>query len=163
LILELFRQCGSFLFDFGIVPIVCCFCFSIWLLSEQSQNIKKQKLPHCRNSSKIKQKNKNYHTVGIVPKSNRKTKPTTLSEQFQNQIEKQKQHTIGTIPKSNRKLPHCHSVVVFYFILELFRQCGSFYFSIWFWNCSDSVVVFVFLFDFGTVPKLPHCRNSSKI
>ena len=39
-------------------------------------------------------KNKKYHTVGTVPKS-RKTKITTLSEQFQN-LEKQ-------------KLPHCRN------------------------------------------------------
>jgi hypothetical protein len=37
-----------------------------------------------------KMKNKKYHTVGTVLKSNRKTKNTTLSEQFQNLIEKQK-------------------------------------------------------------------------
>jgi hypothetical protein len=35
-------------------------------------------------------KNKKYQTVGTVPKSNRKTKNTKLSEQFQNLIEKQK-------------------------------------------------------------------------
>ena len=35
-------------------------------------------------------KNKKYYTVGTVPKSNRKTKNTTPSEQFQNLIEKQK-------------------------------------------------------------------------
>jgi hypothetical protein len=33
-------------------------------------------------------KNKIYHTVGTVPKSNRKTKYTTPSEQFLNQISK---------------------------------------------------------------------------
>jgi hypothetical protein len=42
-----------------------------------------------------------YHTVGTVPKSNRKTKNTTLLEQYQNLIEKY--HTVGTVPKSNRK------------------------------------------------------------
>jgi len=36
-----------------------------------------------------KLKNKRYHTVGTVPKSNRKTRDTTLSEQFQNLTEKQ--------------------------------------------------------------------------
>jgi uncharacterized 2Fe-2S/4Fe-4S cluster protein (DUF4445 family) len=57
-----------------------------------------------------------YHTVGTIPKSNRKIphcgnnskiqwKNTTLSEQFQNTIEKY--HTVGTIPKSNRKILHC--------------------------------------------------------
>ena len=50
----------------------------------------------------------------------------------------------------------------FYLIWELFRQCGIFCFSIWFGNCSDSVVFlrncsnsvvfFVFLFDLGIVP-----------
>jgi len=48
------------------------------------------------------------------------------------------------------------SVVFFYWILELFRQCGIFlldfgtvptvlYFSIGFWNCSDSVVFFYWI------------------
>ena len=36
--------------------------------------------------------------------------------------------------------------------MELFRQCGIFYFSVRFWNRSDSVEFFVFLVDFGTVP-----------
>ena len=35
-------------------------------------------------------KNKKYHTVRTVPKSNRKTKNITLSEQFQNLTEKSK-------------------------------------------------------------------------
>jgi len=35
-------------------------------------------------------KNKKYHTVRSVPKSNRKIKNTTLSEQFQNLREKLK-------------------------------------------------------------------------
>ena len=34
----------------------------------------------------------------------------------------------------------------FYWTLELFRQCGIFSFSVRFWNCSDSVVFFVFVF-----------------
>ena len=34
--------------------------------------------------------NKKYHTVATVLKSNRKTKNTTLSQQFHNSIEKQK-------------------------------------------------------------------------
>ena len=33
-------------------------------------------------------KNIRYHTVGTVPKSNRKIKDTTLLEQFQNLTEK---------------------------------------------------------------------------
>jgi acetolactate synthase regulatory subunit len=76
-------------------------------------------------------------------KSHRKTKNTTLSEQLQNLIDKQRIHTVRTVTKSNRKtknttlseqlqnlidkqrIPHCH--------------------------CSDSVVFFVFLLDFVTV------------
>ena len=66
-------------------------------------------------------KNKKYHTVGTVQKS-RKTKNTTLLEQFKN-LEKQKYHTVGTIQKSRKtknttlleqfknlekqKIPHC--------------------------------------------------------
>jgi hypothetical protein len=34
-------------------------------------------------------KNKKHHSVGTVPKYDRKTRNTTLSEQFQNMIEKQ--------------------------------------------------------------------------
>jgi 5'(3')-deoxyribonucleotidase len=52
-------------------------------LSEQFQNLEKQKLWYCLNS----------------PKS-RKTKIITLSEQFQNPIEKY--HTVGTVPKSTK-------------------------------------------------------------
>ena len=37
-----------------------------------------------------KMKAKQYHTVGTAPKYNRKTKNTTLSEQFHNLTEKQK-------------------------------------------------------------------------
>ena len=55
------------------------------------------------------------------------------------------------------------SVVFFYYILEMFRQCGIFCFSITFWRCSDSVVFFyyilemfrqcgIFLLYFGVVP-----------
>jgi hypothetical protein len=36
--------------------------------------------------------------------------------------------------------------------LALFQQCGIFCFPIRFWHCSDSVVYFVFLIDFGIVP-----------
>jgi hypothetical protein len=49
-----------------------------------------------------------------------------------------------------------NSVVFFYWILELFRQCGIFlldfgtvptvlYFSIGFWSCSNSVVFFYWI------------------
>jgi hypothetical protein len=122
-----------------------------------------RKIPHCRNNSKIQWKN------------------STLWEQFQNPIEKY--HTVGTIPKSNivPTVWYCSigfwncsdSVVFFYWILELFPQCGIFlldfgivptvwYFSIGFWNCSHSVVHTV-----GTITKsnrkIPHCGNNSKI
>jgi hypothetical protein len=40
-------------------------------------------------------KAKQYHTVGTVPKYNRKAKNTTLSEQFQNLTEKQKNTTLS--------------------------------------------------------------------
>jgi len=72
--------------------------------------------------------NKKYHNVGAVPESNRKTKNTTMSEQFQNPIEKQKKyHNVLAVPESNRKtknttlseqfqnpiekqkIPHCRS------------------------------------------------------
>ena len=43
-------------------------------------------------------------------------------------------------------------ILFFYQILELFRQRGIFCFSIRFWNGSDSVVFYVSLLDFGTVP-----------
>jgi hypothetical protein len=39
----------------------------------------------------------------------------------------------------------------FYWIAELFWQCGIFCFSIGLQNCSDSVVFFVFLLDYWTV------------
>jgi hypothetical protein len=39
-------------------------------------------------------------------------------------------------------------------ILELFRKCGILCFSIRFWSCSESVVFFVFLLDFGVVQKV---------
>ena len=50
-----------------------------------------------------KLKNKRYHIVGTVPKSNRKSRETTLSQQFRNRTEKKRYHTVGTIPRSNRK------------------------------------------------------------
>jgi hypothetical protein len=51
-----------------------------------------------------------------------------------------------------------YSVVFFYYILEMFRQCGIFllyfrdvptvwYFSITFWRCSDSVVFFYYILE----------------
>jgi hypothetical protein len=74
--------------------------------------------------------------------SNRKTNNATLSEQFQCPIEKQ-------------IMPQWH-YLFFYWTLELFRHCGIICFSIGHWNCSDSVALFVFLLDFGTVPTVWH-------
>jgi hypothetical protein len=69
------------------------------------------------------------YTVGIFPKSHRKTNNTTLSQQFPSPIEKQIMS--GTVPTGGKYL-------FFYWTLELFRQCGIIYFSIGPWNCSDS-------------------------
>jgi len=44
----------------------------------------------------------------------------------------------------------------FYWTLDLFRQCGIIGFSIGLWTRSDSVALFVFLWDFGTVPIVWH-------
>ena len=52
---------------------------------------------------------------------------------------------IGTVPT-------VWYILFLYKILELFRQCGIFCFSIRHRNCSDSVVYFVSLLDIGTVP-----------
>jgi hypothetical protein len=38
----------------------------------------------------------------------------------------------------------------------MFRRCGIICFSIGLWTCSDSVALFVFLWDFGTVPTVWH-------
>jgi hypothetical protein len=57
-------------------------------------------------------KNKKYRTVRTVPKSNRKTKNTTLSEQFQNLIEKQKNTTLSEQFQNlieKQKIPHCQN------------------------------------------------------
>jgi len=48
----------------------------------------KQKMPHCRNSSKIQIKTNN----------------AIMSEQFKTPSKDKKYHTVGTIPKSNRKI-----------------------------------------------------------
>jgi hypothetical protein len=45
---------------------------------------------------------------------------------------------------------------LFYWILELLRHCGIIGFSMRLWNCSDSVPLFGFLLDFGTVPTVWH-------
>ena len=42
----------------------------------------------------------------------------------------------------------------FHLIVELYRQCSTFCFSIWLWSCTDNVVLFVFLFDCGAVPTM---------
>jgi hypothetical protein len=90
-----------------------------------------RKVPHCHSSSEIMKKN------------------TTLSEQFQNHVEKhvEKYNTVRAVPKS------CS---ISYMISELFCQCSisymiselfwQWYFSTWFWNCSDSVVFFYMFF-----------------
>jgi hypothetical protein len=65
-----------FLLDFGNVPTMWYLLFFYWIW---------------------KWKNKKYHIVGTFPKSNRKIKNTTLSEHFQNPIEKQ-------------KIPHCLNI-----------------------------------------------------
>jgi hypothetical protein len=49
-------------------------------------------------------------------------------------------HEIGRLCISARSIDFASLYDFFYWILELFQQCGSF------WNCSNSVVVF------GTVP-----------
>jgi hypothetical protein len=43
-----------------------------------------------------------------------------------------------------------------YGTLELFRQCGIIGFYMGLWNCSDSVALFVFILDFGTIPRVRH-------
>jgi hypothetical protein len=43
-------------------------------------------------------------------------------------------------------------ILFFYCILELFLQCCIFYFSIVLWNSSYSVVYFIFLLYFRTLP-----------
>jgi hypothetical protein len=44
------------------------------------------------------------------------------------------------------------ALVVFLCDLGTVRQCGIISFSIGLWYCFDSVVSFVYLFDFETVP-----------
>ena len=46
--------------------------------------------------------------------------------------------------------------LVFYWTLELFRQCGIICFDMGLLNCSDSVALFVFLMVFDTVPTVWH-------
>ena len=53
-------------------------------------------------------KNKKYHTVGTVPKSNRKTRNTTLSEQFQNLTDKSL--------KDAKLIPQSHKYVTAHFL-----------------------------------------------
>ena len=52
--------------------------------------MKHKKYQTVRTVLKSNRKTNKYHTVRTVLKSNRKTKNITLSEQFQNLIEKQK-------------------------------------------------------------------------
>jgi len=46
--------------------------------------------------------------------------------------------------------------MLFNWTLELFQQCGIIGFSSGLWNCSDSVALLVFLWDFGTVLTVCH-------
>ena len=55
------------------------------------------------NITSNKWKNKRNYTVGTVPKSNRKTRDTTLSEQLQNLTENKRYHTVETVLQSTRK------------------------------------------------------------
>ena len=116
----------------------------------------------------------------------------TLSEQFQSPIEKWKNNN-ATLSEQfqslieNQIMPHCQncsgSVALlvylldigngqkvwhywfFYGTLELFWQCGIICFYMRIWNCSDSVAlfVFIFLFDFGTVPKSNRKTNNATL
>jgi glucan-binding YG repeat protein len=141
--LELFRQCGTKIKKKNKLPT----------LSEQLQKLEKKQ---------------NYHTVGTAPKS-RKTKTTTLSEQLQNleknkittlseqlqnleknkittlseqlqHLEKNKITTLSEQLQNQEKKQNYHNIVT---LPKTRKNIG--------WNCSDSVVVLVFL-DFGTVP-----------
>jgi hypothetical protein len=102
----------------------------------------------------------------------RKTKNTTLSEQFKSQQKNKEYHTVRTVQRSieKQRIPHCQntskvnrktknntlsehfkgqdSVVFFVFLLtfELFWQCGILCFSADFWTVLT--VVFVFLLTF---------------
>jgi hypothetical protein len=67
---------------------------------DSSTSMKNNKILHCQNSSN--RKTTKYQTVRTVPI--KKQQNTTLSEQFQNLIEKQKiPQAVGKVPKSNRK------------------------------------------------------------
>jgi hypothetical protein len=85
------------------------------------------------------------YTVGTFPKSNRKTNDATLSEQFQSPIEKQ----IMSYYRNSSNVPYTVT-------LELIRECGIIWFSIGLWNCSDSVALFVLIWDFETVLTVWH-------
>jgi hypothetical protein len=123
-----------------------------------------------------------YNTVRIVQKWYRKyytvrndVGNTTLSEQFK--------HHVRYTTLSEQFRNHIEKHVEKYMISELFWQCGIFrhdfgtvltvwYFSIWFLNCSDSVVYFYMISEekYNTVRavpkscrKIPHCQKSSEI
>jgi hypothetical protein len=127
----MFRQCG-----------ICCFSIGFWKCSDNVVFF--VFLLDFRNVPTV--------FVGTFPKYNRKTKNTTLSEHFQNPIEKQK------IPKCSDNVvfvvflldfgnvPTMWYFLFFYCILEMFRQCDIFCFSIGLEK-----------------QKIPHCRNISKI
>ena len=93
-------QCES---DLSFMPLfhnvtvtqVLCLSFAMWQwlkfyasLSQSDSELSFMPLFHNVTVTKSTRKTKKYHTVGTVPKSNRKTKNTTLSEQFQNLTEK---------------------------------------------------------------------------
>ena len=50
----------------------------------------------------------------------------------------------------------CDIIYFLYWTLKLFRQCGIICFDMGFWNCSDSVALFIFIRDIRTVPIVWH-------
>jgi hypothetical protein len=107
---------------------------------------------------------KRWHTVGTPAQYNRKIdKNDTLSEHLHNIIEKSTRMThcrnvsflsifllyCGAVPTV------CLLLSIFYYILEVFRQCVILVdFSIILWRCSDSVsFLSIFWHIVGTPPK----------
>ena len=59
-----------------------------------------------------KLKNKRYHIVGSVPKYNRKSRETTLSQQFRNLTEKPRDTTLSEQFQDlteKQEIPHCRN------------------------------------------------------
>ena len=107
-----------------------------------------QRTKQIKSDPSNKMKDKKYHTVGIVPKSNSKYHTVRTVPKSN-----RKYHTVGTVPKSNTKIPHCrNSSKIQYENTTLSEQ---------FQNLTEKY------HTVGTVPKsntkIPHCRNSSKI